>query len=249
MTRHLLPILFFALGIVSADAADEIFKGGESPVPSSAPNRAALAAARVKPDLSKDLAALDLEIGDPIFIRVFKEEAELEIWLQPSAGAKFKKFRTYRIARFSGVLGPKQKQGDMQAPEGFYYVNRGRMNPHSNFHLSFDIGYPNSYDRAYGRTGDYLMVHGNKVSVGCFAMTDASIEQIYTLADAALDRGQKFFRVHCFPFRMNDERMALARDSEWLDFWTNLRGGYDAFEEDRIPPNTSVSGKRYKFQR
>lgn len=235
--------------MTSACSGEEIVVGGESPVPSSAPNRAALAAKRVKPQLTKDLAKIGCKVGDPIFIRVIKDEGVLEMWLQPSDGAKFKKFRTYKIARFSGVLGPKQKQGDMQAPEGFYFVTRGKMNPLSSFHLSFDLGYPNAYDRAYGRTGDFLMVHGNQVSVGCYAMTDANIEEIYTLADEALDNGQKFFRVHCFPFRMTDAQMSAAAGSEWHDFWVNLREGYDAFEETSLPPNVTVSGKRYVIEK
>ncbi|MFT5467074.1 MAG: murein L,D-transpeptidase YafK [Verrucomicrobiales bacterium] len=242
-------ILSAALGLSLVNAEDEIFRGGESPIDGKDSNRAKLAAARVKPDLERDLKAKGLEIGDPLFIRVFKESSELEVWLQPSKGEKFKKFRTYRIARFSGQLGPKEKRGDRQAPEGFYYVRRGAMNPHSRFHLSFDLGYPNAYDQAYGRTGDYLMVHGNRVSIGCFAMTDASIEQIWTLADASLKRGQPYFRVHCFPFRMTEERMARAKTSEWYDFWKNIREGYKAFEEDGLPPSAEVSGKRYTFKK
>lgn len=250
--RFLFPTLacLMALSLMDANSeTEEIFRGGNSPIDGDDPNRAKLAAARVKPELETALAAKGLEIGDPIFIRIFKETSELEVWLQPSAGEKFKKFRTYRIARFSGRLGPKQKRGDLQAPEGFYFVKRGQMNPHSRFHLSFDLGYPNAYDQAYGRTGDYLMVHGNRVSIGCFAMTDASIEQIWTLADAALKRGQRFFRVHCFPFRMTDERMTKATESKWYDFWRNLREGYEAFEEDGVPPNTTVSDKKYVFTR
>ncbi|MEM7013411.1 MAG: murein L,D-transpeptidase family protein [Verrucomicrobiota bacterium] len=240
----------FAFGIImSASSGEEIVVGGESPVSSSAPNRAALAAKRVKPQLTKDLAEIGCKIGDPIFMRVFKEEGVLEMWLQPSNGAKFKKFRTYKIARFSGRLGPKQKQGDMQAPEGFYYVPRSKMNPRSSFHLSFDLGYPNAYDRAYGRTGDFLMVHGNQVSIGCYAMTDANIEEIYTLADEAMDHGQDFFRVHCFPFRMTDKRMSAAAESGWRDFWVNLREGYNAFEETGIPPNITVNEKRYIIEK
>ena len=121
------------------------------------------------------------------------------------------------------------------------------MNPNSRFHLSFNLGYPNAYDRAHGRTGDYLMVHGNRVSIGCFAMTDEKIEEIYTLCAAALAGGQKFFRVHCFPFRMTDARMARAAGSRWEGFWKNLRTGYAAFEKDKIPPNVSVRQKRYVF--
>ncbi|MGI9241899.1 MAG: L,D-transpeptidase family protein, partial [Verrucomicrobiales bacterium] len=161
--------------------------------PEEAPDRAALVAQRVRPALKRELNAKGLEFGDPVFIRVLKEERELELWVQQPGKKTFGLFRTYRIAAMSGKLGPKEKQGDLQAPEGFYFVPPANMNPKSTFHLSFDIGYPNAYDRAYGRTGDFLMVHGNRISTGCFAMTDDKIEEIYTLCDAALEKGQKFF--------------------------------------------------------
>ena len=122
------------------------------------------------------------------------------------------------------------------------------MNPHSNFHLSFNLGYPNEFDRAHGRDGTFIMVHGNRVSIGCFAMTDKKIEEIYTLCDAAHASGQKFFRVHSFPFRMTEARMKEAVLDGWWSFWKNLKQGYDVFEESRVPPNVTVEGKRYRFE-
>jgi murein L,D-transpeptidase YafK len=122
------------------------------------------------------------------------------------------------------------------------------MNPNSRFHLSFNLGYPNAYDQAYKRTGSALMVHGGRVSIGCFAMTDKKIEEIYALADGALRNGQRFFRVHCFPFRMTDENMKQHRSSEWISFWKNLKSGYDFFENTKLPPDVKVQNGMYVFE-
>ncbi len=229
-----------------AGTPSHLEKGGSSPIKSNDPKRATKAATRVTPQLKADLSNMGLRFGSPIFIRIFKETRELELWVKGS-GEKFELFRSYRIAAMSGRLGPKTKEGDYQAPEGFYFVTSKRFNPYSNYHLSFDIGYPNSYDRSLKRTGSLIMVHGKAVSIGCFAMTDASIEEIYTLSQAALKGGQSFFRVHVFPFRMTEKRMTEAADSEHIPFWENLREGYLAFEKTKIPPNVTVSGKRYRF--
>jgi murein L,D-transpeptidase YafK len=213
-------------------------------VPSSPRSREV--AKRVEPVLVRDLLSKGMTYGAPIFIRIFKDERELELWVEKDG--KFECFCTYRIAAMSGVLGPKVKEGDGQAPEGFYFVRPSQMNPTSNYHLSFNLGYPNAYDRARGRDGSALMVHGNQVSIGCYAMTDPKIEEIYTIADAALRKGQSFFRVHCFPFRMTDENMMKNADSEWIDFWKNLKQGYDAFEKTRQVPNVVVRGKVYQVE-
>ena len=213
-------------------------------VPSTPRSRNAVAT--VAPSLVRDLAKQRLEYGAPLFIRIFKEEKELEVWLQRGEG--FELFRSYDIVAMSGELGPKLREGDRQAPEGFYFVTPSRMNPDSRFHLSFNLGYPNAYDRAHGRTGSALMVHGNMVSIGCFAMTDAKIEEIYALADAALRNGQRFFRVHCFPFRMAHENMKRHRGSKWLPFWENLKTGYDHFETTKQPPNVVVRNGKYTFE-
>ena len=200
---------------------------------------------QVAPSLIRALNAKGLEYGSPIFIRIFKEELKLEVWLEKEE--TFHLFRTYDIAAMSGHLGPKMEEGDHQAPEGFYFVKPARMNPNSRFHLSFNIGYPNKYDRTHHRTGSALMVHGNRVSIGCFAMTDAKIEEIYTLAEAALRNGQKFFRVHSFPFRMSEENMVLNQNSRHAAFWKNVKTGYDFFENKKRPPNVRVRQKRYTF--
>jgi len=210
--------------------------------------RAQVASRALKPILTRQLTAAGLRFGDPVFIRVFKEEDALELWVQEAGKPTYQLFRTYPIAAWSGKIGPKLAEGDMQAPEGFYFVPPAMLNPHSSFHLSFNLGYPNAYDRARGRTGSALMVHGSFVSAGCYAMTDAGIEEIYTLCDAALKNGQPYFRVHCFPFRMTAERMRKAGDDQWAAFWRNLKEGHDLFETKRIPPNVTVRDKTYLFE-
>lgn len=194
---------------------------------------------------TEQLAAKDFALGDPVFMRIFKEEAELEVWMQK--GDAFELFKTYPICNFSGDLGPKLREGDRQSPEGFYFVGKSALNPNSSYHLSFNLGFPNTYDRAQNRTGSYLMVHGDCLSIGCYAMTDAGIEEIYGLGEAALNAGQPFFRVHAFPFRMTDARMAEARGNQWYPFWQNLKQGYDAFENGHVPPDVTVENKIYVF--
>lgn len=201
----------------------------------------------IKRQLTPMLEAKQLALGAPLFIRIFKETAELEVWLKDKTD-RWQLYRNYPICYFSGNLGPKLKEGDQQSPEGFYKVSRGLMNPNSKYHLSFNLGFPNRFDRANGRTGSYLMVHGNCVSIGCYAMTDAKIEEIFTLANAAFKKGQKRFQVHVFPFRMTDTNMERFSDSQWLEFWQNLKQGYDFFETHRQVPKISVSEKKYVFE-
>lgn len=193
--------------------------------------------------LEKSLSEANAKAGDPVFIRIFKREAELEVWMKVNDRYRFVK--TYRICAYSGRLGPKLKEGDRQAPEGFYTVSGSSLNPHSKFHLSFNLGYPNAYDKAYGRTGSYLMVHGNCVSIGCYAMTDAKIEEIYMLVEEALKKGQRTVQVHIYPFLMTEENMAAYSHYRWYDFWENLKEGYDYFESEYLPPKILVEDKRY----
>lgn len=190
---------------------------------------------------------MGLRFGDPVFVRAFKEEAVLEVWVRRRDTGKYERFRSWRIAAQSGKAGPKLAEGDGQVPEGFYFVPPAAMKPDSTYHLAFNIGFPNRYDRRHGRTGSLIMVHGNRVSVGCLAMTDPGIEEIYTLCDAALMNGQEFFRVHLFPFRMTGERLAREAGNEWADFWAQLREGYEHFERTRVPPEVSVEDGRYRF--
>lgn len=211
--------------------------------PAVAAGRAPAAETRVRPELERSLAAIGARYGDPVFLRLFKHERELELWVRK--GERFLLFRSYPICTYSGALGPKLRQGDGQAPEGFYAVGAGQLNPFSQFHLSFDLGYPNAYDRAHGRTGSLLMVHGNCVSIGCYAMGDAQIEQIYTLLAAALRGGQRRVPVHVFPFRFDRPPLADWRQQRWGEFWSDLQRGFDAFERTRVPPVVRVAGKRY----
>lgn len=210
--------------------------------------RAEDAKLRVAPDLRTAIAEKKMAPGSPVFIRAFKEERELELFLENKDSGKYELLMTYPIAGLSGVLGPKLAEGDRQVPEGFYTVGPKAMNPNSAYHLAFNIGFPNAYDRANGRTGSYIMVHGSTGSIGCLAMTDEKIEEIYTLCEEAFEGGQPFFRIHIFPFRMTPERMAKASGEKWLPFWENLKTGYDLFEKNKVPPNTIVKGKKYAFE-
>ncbi len=208
--------------------------------------RAKKSIALVEDSLKKQLSKKGLTYGAPIFMRIFKQSSQLEFWLENSNG-QFVLFKTYPICTFSGELGPKLKQGDQQSPEGFYFVNSSRLNPWSRFHLSFNLGYPNAYERYHGRTGSALMVHGNCVSIGCYAMTDPLMNEIYALSEAALKAGQPYFRVHAFPFKLEDENLARYRENKWYSFWLNLKQGYDFFETHKVPPNVEVSNGVYVF--
>ncbi len=185
-----------------------------------------------------------IEPGAPMFVRIFKEESELEVWKQRDDG-RFYHFKTYPICNWSGDLGPKQQQGDKQAPEGFYSVNAHQMNPSSQFYLAFNLGYPNTYDRAHNRTGDFLMVHGKCKSAGCYAMTDALIEEIYALARESFKGGQSSIDVHAFPFRMTHANMERHKKHKWAPFWATLKQGYDHFEAHRLPPSVAVCERKY----
>ena len=212
--------------------------------------RRALARAGTPLPGTPDLAAFDrrlaehsVALGAPVFIRIFKLEFELELWIK--RGDRFELFATYPICRWSGALGPKLYEGDRQAPEGFYTVDTPALNPNSRWHRSFNLGFPNALDRTYGRTGSYLMVHGGCGSVGCYAMTDPVIDEIRRLVTAALKAGQPRFHVHIFPFRMTPERLAERTRPQWALFWRDLKTGYDAFEATRLPPRVSVCQGRY----
>ena len=195
--------------------------------------------------LEQRLDALSVKIGAPVFIRIFKEEAILELWID--TGSHYEHLKDYIICASSGYLGPKLKEGDRQAPEGFYKVRKQQLNPHSKYHLSFNLGYPNKYDRVHERTGTFLMVHGNCVSAGCYAMTDEKIEEIYALVESALEHGQTYIDVHAFPFRMTEENMDLYEGNRWYDFWMNLKEGYDYFESEHRPPHIKIEAKRYEI--
>jgi len=194
-------------------------------------------------NLSGRLTAQGLAFGAPVFVRIFKREFELELWMQ--RGDRFERFAIYPICRWSGDLGPKLQEGDWQAPEGFYTVTAKALNAASRWHRAFDLGFPNAFDRAHGRTGSLLMVHGGCASVGCFAMTDPVIEELWRLITAALNGGQTRFHVHVFPFRMTPENLASPHNPRWGAFWRDLERGYAAFEATHVPPTIAVCAGRY----
>jgi len=193
-----------------------------------------------------DIDAKNMEKESPILVRLFKEEAELEVWKQDRTG-RFALLHTYPICRWSGDLGPKIKEGDRQAPEGFYTITPGLMNPNSNYYLAINTGFPNAYDRANGRTGDFLMIHGDCSSRGCYAMTDEQIGEIYALAREAFFGGQKSFQIQAYPFHMTPVNMARHRNSPHTAFWKMIKQGYDAFEVTHLEPKVDVCERHYVF--
>ncbi len=196
--------------------------------------------------LLTSMKAKSMRQSAPILIRIFKEENALEVWKQKTNG-RFALLKSYEICKWSGKFGPKFKEGDRQAPEGFYSVNPYQMNPNSSYYLSFNMGYPNKYDRAHGRTGSNLMVHGACSSAGCYSMTDERVGEIFAMARDAFRGGQKAFQVQAFPFRLTAENMFRHRDSKYFDFWKMLKVGYDQFEVTRRPPLVAVCDGKYRF--
>jgi murein L,D-transpeptidase YafK len=209
-----------------------------------------------------EVASGGFKMGSPVYIRIFKKESLLELWIK--RGDSYALYKTFPVCRWSGGLGPKEHFADRQAPEGFYEVSAHQLNPHSHYHLALNLGYPNAFDRRHGATGDAVMIHGDCKSVGCFAMTDAGIDQIYPIVAAALREGEREVPVHIFPFRMTDQ--AIARESaptsallsflsqenarphrDWSAFWRNLKEGYDLFERSHVPPTAYACGDRYEF--
>ena len=203
----------------------------------------------LKPLSSEMTATLEkksMPKDSPILVRLFKQESELEVWKQDTSG-RFALLKSYPICRWSGELGPKVKEGDRQAPEGFYTITPAQMNPNSNYYLSVNIGFPNEFDRAWGRSGDYLMIHGDCSSRGCYAMTDEQIAEIYALARESFFGGQRSFQVQAYPFRMTPLNMAKHRTNPNMAFWKMLKEGYDHFEVTRLEPKVDFCEKRYVF--
>lgn len=185
-----------------------------------------------------------IPVEAPIYIRVFKEESELEVWKQRPSG-RYALIKTFPVCRWSGGLGPKVAKGDLMSPEGFYGFTHNSLNPESKYHLALNIGYPNALDRALGRTGSAIMVHGNCVSVGCFAMSDKLIEEIYAIVRVALAAGQTSVPVHVFPFRMTRANLAGHAESSARSTWKPLKEAYDDFATSREPPQIGMCGKHY----
>ncbi len=196
--------------------------------------------------LVKDMRTKGMGQQSPMLVRLFKEESELEVWKQTDSGT-YALLKTYPICAWSGKLGPKRAEGDRQAPEGFYNITRGSLNPRSQHHLSINIGYPNRYDASNGFTGQHLMVHGSCNSSGCYAMDNEQIEEIYALARESFNGGQRNFQFQAFPFRMTPKNMARHKNSDHYAFWSMLKDGYDSFEVTKRPVKVDVCERRYLF--
>jgi murein L,D-transpeptidase YafK len=200
----------------------------------------------VSPKLVADMVAKDMDLQSPMLVRLFKQEAELEVWKQDRSG-RFALLKTYPICRWSGDLGPKVREGDRQAPEGFYSISPAQMNPQSQYYLSFNTGYPNAFDQALGRTGSQLMVHGDCSSRGCYAMTDEQIAEIYSLGRESFFGGQRAFQLQAYPFKMTPVNMAKHRNNPNMPFWKMIKEGWDHFEVTRQEPKVDFCEKKYVF--
>ena len=231
-----------ALGMAAALAAGLVLSGcnGDSLSTGAKANRP------IPDKLLAEIESKNMDKGSPMLVRLFKQEAELEVWKQDRNG-KFALLKTYPICRWSGDLGPKVKEGDRQAPEGFYSITPAQMNPNSGYYLSFNMGYPNAYDRAWGRTGSQLMVHGDCSSRGCYAMTDEQISEIYALGRESFFGGQNAFQVQAYPFRMNPQNMARHRNNPNMPFWKMIKEGNDHFEVTKQEPKVDFCERKYVF--
>lgn len=199
--------------------------------------------------LDERLAKRGLPDDAAMLIRIFKAESVLEVWINRGGGGRYTLFASYPICYWSGTLGPKIKEGDRQAPEGFYTVTLPQAHPNGPRHPNaLDIGFPNSFDSLHARSGSYILIHGGCASIGCFAMTNAVHKEIHTLAVRALDAGQAYLPIHVFPFRMTEENLARYEKPAWRSFWRNLKEGYDLFERTRRPPRISICSSRYTFE-
>ena len=205
--------------------------------------RAETLIAQAREKIEQELRQKGFAVGQPIFIRIFKLPGILEVWMNKGQG--YDLFKTYQICNYSGFPGPKINEGDSQSPEGFYSVSAEKMNPKSQYHLAFDIGYPNDFDTSKNRSGSLIMVHGDCQSVGCFAMTNNRIEEIYMLAHAALMKGQQRFSVHIFPFPLTTKNLNKYAASPWIPFWKTLEPAYSAFEHHHQVPDVVVANGEY----
>lgn len=196
--------------------------------------------------LVSEMRSRAMSPADPIVVRIFKQESELEIWKRDRTG-RYALLKTYPMCRWSGKLGPKTRDGDRQAPEGFYHVDAGMLNPKSQYYLSFNLGYPNRLEEALGYSGEALMVHGACSSSGCYALTDEGVAEIFAVARDALRGGQRVFQVQAFPFRMTPQNMAKNRNDPNYAFWQNLKVGHDLFNVTRQPPQVGYCGRDYAF--
>ncbi len=183
-----------------------------------------------------------------LYIRSFKYDRQLEVWVKDNLKEPYKLFKTYKICMQSGTTGPKRMEGDYQVPEGFYHIND--FNPNSSYHLSLGLNYPNASDRILSdslRPGSAIYIHGNCVSVGCIAISDEPIEELYTMASAVRLQGQEFIPVHVFPVKYsvkksNDYLLESIKENAYLEsFNKNIKEVFDYFEANKQLPIIMVN--------
>jgi murein L,D-transpeptidase YafK len=236
------------IACLGQDGKGQDVKGqdSEQPPTKAAKKLPAKATKKLPPELLSLLQQKNMPLHSPILVRVFKEEAELEVWKQDTTG-RFQILKTYPVCRWSGDLGPKLWEGDGQTPEGFYSVTPGQMNPHSNYYLAINTGFPNRYDRANTRDGSLVMIHGDCRSAGCFAMTDEQISEVYSLARDTFEGGRPSFQIQSYPFRLTPANLARHRNNPNLAFWKMLKIGNDHFEATHFEPKVDVCNRLYVF--
>ncbi|MCV9880435.1 peptidoglycan meso-diaminopimelic acid protein amidase [Brenneria izbisi] len=181
--------------------------------------------------------------GSPIYIQIFKEERVLELYAK--VGNSYRLLDNYPICKYSGGLGPKRIEGDFKSPEGFYQVDVRHLKPDSQYYRAINIGFPNEYDKSQGYSGKYLMIHGECVSVGCYAMTNQYMEEIYHYAERAFQNGQMKIDIAIYPFRMTEQNMRRHRNSTYYRFWRQLQPGYTYFNQHYQPPSVTVFNGQY----
>ena len=206
---------------------------------------------RREDSLKKEFAAKNLNWPpQSVFLRSFKFEKQLELWVKNDGASPYQLFKTYKICAESGTSGPKRMEGDFQVPEGFYYIND--FNPNSSYHLSLGINYPNASDRILSdslRPGSDIYIHGNCASVGCIAITDLPIEEVYILTSYARGAGQDYIPVHVYPIRYNEKKSqeylgnAIKLNPSLQRFAERLKDAYNYFEEKKQLPVITVTPK------
>ena len=196
--------------------------------------------------LQSAIKAIGSTPGAPMVVRLFKDESLVEVWKRSTSG-QYRLLKSYQICAYSGGLGPKIKEGDRQSPEGFYTITPGLLNPKSSYYLAFNTGFPNKFDRSWGRTGSDLMMHGDCSSRGCYAMTDEGIAEIYVLARESFKGGNPSFQLQLFPFRMTAAKLATHASDPNMPFWKDIKEGYDLFELNKTPPTWDVCERQYIF--
>jgi murein L,D-transpeptidase YafK len=231
------------LGALAVAGAAPDRKDGGAEIPATLSEQPAPVAGFSAADRQRRLAEKGMVVGSQVLIRIFKVESELELWLEKDG--RFEHFATYPICYWSGALGPKLREGDRQAPEGLYSIGLDQLHLKGRHPRSLDLGFPNALDRTLARTGSYILVHGGCRSIGCYAMTDPVMDEIFALSERALRQGQPRIQIHAFPFRMSEENMAAQAESTWHPFWLSLKTAYDEFEATRLAPKIGICGGRY----